>query len=255
MDLEPVVWTLLVLAAGAAGWVDAIAGGGGLIQLPALLAAGVPLTNAVGVNKVSSICGTSAAVARYARHGSVRWRDLAVAGPVALLASAGGALTLLAVARSAARDVKPFFAVCFLALAAQQVYVVVRRPRAVLPTVPRPVVGLLFIGLIGLYDGVVGPGAGMFLFWAFTTWFAHPALTATGTTKAVNWLTNLGALVILVAEGQVIWTLALSMASANLLGGFVGAHAAIRRGVAFIRILTALVSAGASVYLLVTSRT
>jgi uncharacterized membrane protein YfcA len=255
VDLDPALWTLLVVAAGAAGWVDAIAGGGGLIQLPCLLAAGVPVPAALGVNKVSSICGTSVAVARYARNGSVRWRDVAVAGPLALAASAAGASALLAVVKAEAAAVRPFFAGCFLALAAQQAWKVWRGPQAPGPGVRSPRVALLFVALIGFYDGLVGPGTGMFLFWAFTTWLAHAPLDATGTTKAVNGLTNLGALATFVVRGEVIWPLGLAMASANVLGGWLGAHAAIRRGVTFIRLLTAAVSAAAAVYLLVAPRT
>ena len=93
----------------------------------------------------------------------------------------------------------------------------------------------------------------MFLFWAFTTWWALPALEATGTTKAVNWLTNVGALTAFLTSGPVLWSVALSMAAANLVGGWLGAHTAIRTGVTFIRITTAVVSAAASVYLLLTS--
>ena len=251
MGVEVPVLLALVLVAALAGFVDAIAGGGGLLQLPALLVTGLPLPVALGVNKVSSICGTSAAVARYAGHGCVRWGRLAVAGPVALAASFAGVSAILAAVKTAAHAVEPAFAACFLALAGHQVWKATRPRRDAPPPPPRAGVGIAFVAAIGLYDGFIGPGTGMFLFWTFTTWWGMAPLEATGTTKAVNWLTNAGALALLISTGNVRWPLALAMAAANVVGGFVGAHTAIRRGGRFIRLTTAAVSAAVSVYLLV----
>jgi uncharacterized membrane protein YfcA len=249
MGVEGWVAAALAGVAFLAGFVDAIAGGGGLIQFPPLLAVLGPAA-APGVNKASSICGTSAAVVRYARHGTVRWDRLAVAGPLAFAGSMAGTWGYLEVVRHAADVVKPAFAACFAALAVQQVVKALRRGGEAAPKPARPAVGLLFVAAIGVYDGFVGPGTGMFLFWAFTTWLALPALEATSTTKAVNWLTNAGALVVFVARDAVIWPLALAMAAANAAGGFLGARTAIRGGVRVIRLVTAAVSLGASAYLL-----
>lgn len=254
MGVELPILVALVAAAFLAGFVDAVAGGGGLILMPSLLAALGPrgLSFGPGTNKVASICGTSAALGRYARHGSVRWARLAIAGPLVFLASMSAAWGYLEMLKDGARYVKPAFAVCFVALSTQQAWKTLRGPRESATPTPRPFLGLFFLVLIGLYDGLVGPGTGIFFFWAFTTWFALPALEGTGTTKAANWLTNAGALTMFIARGKVIWPLALSMAGANLCGGWLGAHTAIRRGVRFIRLTTAVVSIGASIYLLVT---
>lgn len=251
MPVELPVLLLLLVVAGVAGFVDAVAGGGGLIQLPPLLALLGP-TAAPGINKASNFCGTCAALTRYARNGSVRWALLAVAGPLAFAGSLAGTLGYLEVVRHAASFVRPAFAVCFLALAAHQAWRVLRAtPEPVAPR-RRSRVGLAFVAIIGIYDGFVGPGTGMFLFWAFTTWFALPALEATGTTKAVNAITNLGSLTAFASKGAILWPLALAMAVANVAGGWLGAHTAIRRGVRFIRLVTAVVCAGASIYLLLT---
>jgi uncharacterized protein len=250
MEVEAWVAAALTGVAFLAGFVDAIAGGGGLLQLPPLLAVLGPAA-APGVNKASSICGTTAAVVRYARHGSVRWDRLAVAGPLALLGSVAGTWSYLEVVKNAATAVTPVFAVCFAALAVQQVRKALRRGKEPPPRPARPLVGLAFVAAIGVYDGFVGPGTGMFLFWAFTTWLALPALEATSTTKAVNWLTNAGALAVFAARGAVLWSLALPMAAANAAGGFLGARTAIRGGVRTIRLATAAVSLVASAYLLV----
>ena len=241
---------LLAGVAALAGFVDAIAGGGGLIQFPPLLAILGPAA-APGVNKVASVCGTSAALARYARGGHVRWDRLALALPVAFAGSMAGTLGYLEVLKRARGVVEPVFALCFLALSVHQVVRVVRRRPEPAEATSRRGLGLALVGGIGVYDGFVGPGTGLFLFGAFTTFFALPALEATGTTKAVNWATNAGALAVFVAKGAILWSLALPMAAGNLVGGFLGAHTAIRRGVGFIRITTAVVCAGASVYLLV----
>ena len=199
MGVEIPVLLILLVVAFAAGFVDAIAGGGGLIQFPPLLAILGPAA-APGVNKVASICGTSAAVARYAKHGSVRWDRLAIAGPLAFAGSMAGSWSYLEVLKEASHVVKPAFAVAFVALSAQQIYKAFRGGGEREASSPRPILGLAFIAAIGLYDGFVGPGAGMFLFWAFTTWFALPALEATGTAKVVNWLTNAGALSVFIAR-------------------------------------------------------
>lgn len=255
MGVEWPVLALLLLAAGAAGWVDAVAGGGGLIQLPSILSAGVAQPTAGGVNKVSSIVGTTGALVRYARAGHVAWHEVPLCGALALAGSAAGSWGLIEAARSAGEALVPLFAACFLALAVQQVAGVLRARRAAgappsPPAARRPARGHALVLAIGLYDGFVGPGTGMFLFWTFGACFALTPLQATGTTKAINALTNVGALVPLIAQGHVRWPVALAMAGANLLGGQVGSHLAIRRGAPFVRLVAAGVSLAASAYLL-----
>ncbi|MFM8981045.1 MAG: sulfite exporter TauE/SafE family protein [Planctomycetia bacterium] len=250
----PVDWpvaALLFLAAGLAGWVDAVAGGGGILQLPSVLAAGIHQPIASGVNKTSSLSGTVAALVRYARHGQVAWATVPACGLLCVLGSAVGSLGLIQLAEAVETAVVPFFAACFVALAVHQVLRVLRhREGAPLPR-RRPVLGLLLCLLIGLYDGLIGPGTGIFLFWTLSTCFALHPLRATGTTKALNMLTNMGALVPLLLRGHTLWPLALGMASCNVLGGTLGSHHALTRGTGLVRIVAALVSVGASVLLLV----
>lgn len=250
MPVEPLVLAVLVVLAFLAGLVDAIAGGGGLLQLPPLLAFVGP-GHALGTNKTASIFGTTAALVRYARHGAVRWRRVALVGPVAFLGSLAGSLGYLELVKRHARAVEPAFAIVFLVLAVDQVRRTLRpKAPAAAPARPRVALGLAFAAAIALYDGIVGPGTGIFLFWAFTTWFALSPLEATGTTKAVNVLTNAGSLVAFVSQGAVLWPVALPMAAANLAGGLLGARSAIRHGVRLIRIVTAVACAGAAGYLL-----
>jgi uncharacterized membrane protein YfcA len=250
VDVEPATLALLAVVATAAGWVDAIAGGGGLIQLPSLLAAGIPLPHALGVNKASSICGTVAALSRYARHGHVHARRVVLPAVLAALGSALGAVGVLAAARRAEDVLEPAFAVCFLALAAWQAVKALGRRGEPVPGPSRPLVAAMLAAAIGAYDGIVGPGTGMFLFWAFTTFLSLAPLDATGSVKLVNALTNAAALAVFVARGSIVWLPALVMAAFNVLGGVLGAHTAIRRGVRFIRVVVAVVSAAVSVHLL-----
>lgn len=251
MPVEPATLVALVAVAFLAGLVDAIAGGGGLLQLPPLLALVGP-GYAPGTNKVASIVGTSAALVRYARHGAVRWDRVALVGPVAFVGSLAGTLGYLEVVARRARDVEPAFAVVFLLLAADQVRRTLRPPApATTPAAPRHALGLVAAGAVAVYDGAIGPGTGIFLFWTFSTLLALSPLDATGTTKAVNVLTNAGSLVAFVAKGAVLWPAALPMAAANLAGGLLGARSAIRHGVPLIRLVTATASAGAAVYLLI----
>jgi uncharacterized protein len=248
MDVELAVLLLLVLAAFAAGWVDAVAGGGGLIQLPSIMAAGICMPDAAGVNKVSSVTGTAGALLRYARAGHVRWTEVPLCGGLALAGSTLGAWQLVELTREACDALTPFFAACFVALAAHQV-VRVLRPRAPVPR-RRPVLGYALMFGIGVYDGFFGPGAGMFLFWTFTTCFALSPIDGTGTTKAINVLTNAGALTPLLLAGHIVWPVAVGMAGANLVGGQIGAHVTIRRGAPLIRLVAASVSVAAGAYLL-----
>ena len=250
MPVEPLVLAILVGLAFLAGLVDAIAGGGGLLQFPPLLAFVGP-SYALGTNKAANVVGTTAALVRYARHGCVRWDRVALVGPVAFLGSLAGSLGYLELLRRHAHAVDPVFAVVFLVLAADQIRRTVRPPSPrTAPTTPRVGLGLAVAVGIAVYDGAVGPGTGIFLFWAFTTWFALSPLEATGTTKAVNALTNAGSLVAFVAQGAVLWPLAAPMAAANLAGGLLGARSAIRHGVKLIRIVTAVACVAAAGYLL-----
>jgi uncharacterized membrane protein YfcA len=250
VELEP--WVLVALAAVgfAAGFVDAIAGGGGLLQLPSVLAAGIPLPHALGVNKVASVCGTGAAVLRYARHGHVRLRAVALPALLAAAGSALGAFGVVSLPPAARPALEVAFAVCFLGLAAWQVSKVLRRARTPRAAVARPALAAAACFAIGGYDGAVGPGTGMFLFWAFSALLAMAPMDATGNVKVANLLSNLGALGALLPAGAVVWAPALAMACGNLLGGETGARTAIRRGATFVRLVTALVSAAVSLWLL-----
>ncbi|GAA3982195.1 TSUP family transporter [Actinomadura viridis] len=234
MDVELV---LLLVAALGAGWVDAVVGGGGLIQLPALmlLNPGAPVASALATNKLASIAGTSSAAVAYLRKAKP---DLPVALPGAGLAVAFSAVGALGATAISSDVLKPVIMVVLLTVAA----VVVlrpdlgRTPALVLRTRRRTAAAVLVPGVvIAFYDGLVGPGTGTFLVITFTTLLGTDFVNASANAKIINTATNLGALVVFAAQGQVLWALGLAMAVCNIVGAQLGARMAINRGAGFVR--------------------
>lgn len=244
MPASPLTLALLVVAALVAGTVDAIAGGGGLITVPALLAAGLPPRLALGTNKGQSVWGTLAAAVRFTRGGLVD-RDFAKATfPAGLLGAFGGAALVLLLRPEVLRPIVLGLLVVvalFLALRRGP-----PRPHALVP--PRwqlaAAAGAAFV--LGAYDGFFGPGTGTFLIVAFAGLFARPLARASADAKVVNLASNVAALTTFALRGVVVWRIAVPMALANLCGGWLGAHLAIRGGDRIVRrivlvVVTALV--------------
>ncbi|MBB6346926.1 hypothetical protein FHU36_003471 [Nonomuraea muscovyensis] len=235
MPLEQVL--LLLVAAAGAGWVDAVVGGGGLLQLPALMVAGVSPVQALATNKFSSVFGTASAAVTYARTTKVD-RQVAVPGAVLAVLSAG--LGASAAAAISVEVLRPAVMAVLLAVAA---FVTLRPamgsvPQPHLRTRRRAVVAVAVGGVgIAFYDGIMGPGTGTFLIIAFTTILGWDFVSASASAKILNTGTNLGALVVFGWQGHVLWTLGLGMAACNILGAQVGARMALRRGTAFVRIV------------------
>jgi len=239
-DIPLTTLFLLCLAALAAGWIDAVVGGGGLLLLPALLLglpAGTPAAHALGTNKAIAIVGTSGAAVTYVRKTRVDVRLAVRIGLAALLGSSGGAF--LAAGMSTA-VLKPVIMVVLLAVAA----FVIARPAfgtapGTGPAGPRRVlaaIGLAGVG-IGFYDGLVGPGTGTFLVLTLTAILHLDLVTASATAKIVNCCTNAGALATFAWQGAVIWQLAVLLAVFNFIGGTVGAHTALKKGSGFVRVV------------------
>lgn len=232
-------WQLaaLLVAAFGAGLVDAVAGGGGLIQVPALftaLPAESPAT-LFGTNKASSVFGTANATWRYARRIAIPWRiTLFMAGAAFVSAFVGAAM----VAWLPREVVRPLILVLLVAVA---LYTALRPGFGTLPVdgAAAPAHGVpaaLAIGaVLGFYDGFFGPGMGSFVIFALVRWFGLDFLRATASAKVVNGTTNIAALAYFVPSGHVLWALGLSMAVFNVLGAQVGARLAIRRGSGFVR--------------------
>lgn len=245
--LEP--WVLLALAGAGllAGFVDAIAGGGGLIALPALLAAGIPPVAALGTNKVQSVIGTGIAAITYWRKGFVSLRSVLVAVLCAFAAAFIGALVVKQVDTSTLRVAVP------LALVPIALYFLLaprlsdEDRRARLPFVTFvPIMG----AVVGFYDGGLGPGTGSFLTMGFVALFGLGLTRAAGHTKVLNLASNLGALALFIPSGDVVWIAAGAMAVGQLIGGYLGALTGIRFGAKLIRPLVVIISLALAVRLI-----
>ena len=232
LSVSPVELALLVGVAFCAGTIDAIAGGGGLLTVPALLAAGLPPHAALGTNKGQSMFGSLAAIVRYRHAGLVDGRTARVTFPLGFAGAFAGAALAMAVAPTVLRPM------ILALLVVAGAFVVLVRPAA--PASGRAVGGTL-AGiavaslLIGTYDGFFGPGTGTFLIVAFVAVAGAPLARATADAKVVNFASNLAAAILFASQGVIRWEISLPMAGANLAGGFLGAHLAVRRGDRLIR--------------------
>ncbi len=232
------VLAALAVAGATAGFVDAIAGGGGMITLPALLVAGLPPHLALGTNKGQSFWGSGSALVRYARSPLLDRRRALVGIAPALLGSVCG---VALVALVPPRVLTPLVMGLLLAVA---VFLLVRRP----PAQPRPhvargpalAVAVAFV--LAAYDGFFGPGTGTFLIVAYAGLWGDPFDAASANAKLVNFCSNVGAMVTFAAKGFIVWPMALAMGAGQVVGAWAGAHVAIRRGHAFVRTVVVLVS-------------
>lgn len=236
-------WTLLalVVAGFAAGWVDAVVGGGGLVQLPALLLVpGMGPVQALGTNKLAAIMGTSVSAATYYRRVGPDLRTAAPMAATALLGAFGGAALA---SRIPAAAFKPVILVVLVGVLAYTL----ARPRLGTRTDLRwtgnghrwAAAGIGLV--IGTYDGLLGPGTGTFLVLACVSVLGYAFLPASAIAKIVNLATNLGALAFFVPYGAVVWGLGVVVGVANLLGGYTGARTAVARGSAFVRVVFVVV--------------
>lgn len=241
--LDALTLALIVLAAFGAGWVDAVVGGGGLIQLPVMLMIpGITPVQALATNKLASAFGTStSAFALY------RWvrPDLRTALPmagIALMGSFGGASVA---ALLPAGVIKPIIVVVliavaiFTALRPAMGQVTALRHRGRKHYVLAGAIG----AVIGFYDGVLGPGTGSFLVIALVSVLGYAFIEASAKAKIVNLATNLGAIAFFAFHGSILWGLGLAMGAANMAGGYLGAKMAVSKGSGFIRVVFLVVVA------------
>lgn len=231
---------LACLAAFVAGLVDAMAGGGGLIQVPALFALmpDTPAATVLGTNKGAAFWGTAAAALRYARSVRLPWRSVGLAAGCAGLASAGGA----AVARHLDTAVlKPAVLVALLVVAG---FTLLRPDFGKLARgVERPLVGMTVGAAVGFYDGMIGPGTGTFLIVGFIATLGVDFLGASAAAKVVNAATNLAAILVFAWGGNIRWEWSAPMAACSVAGNLLGARIALSRGSAWVRVVFLSVSA------------
>jgi uncharacterized protein len=236
---DPSIWTVLLLAlAGlSAGFVDAVVGGGGLIQLPALVVAfpGAAPVQILATNKLGSVCGTTVSSATYYRRVRPDPRTFLPLMALAFAGSLGGAVAASQIPKSA------FNPIILVVLVLVGGYVLFK------PTIGH-VTELRFSGhhhtlaamtaglLIGFYDGALGPGTGSFFVFTLVGLLGYNFLESSAKARLANWATNVAALCVFVPQGAVMWRIGLVMGAANLLGGYLGARTAVARGSGFVRV-------------------
>jgi uncharacterized membrane protein YfcA len=223
---------LLFLAGAAGGFIDAIAGGGGLITVPALLWAGLPPQFALGTNKLQSSCGTTLAVARYTRAGLIEWRLLRLAIVVTFVAAAAGTWAVTVMDPELLRRVVPVLLVAVAVYTALNRRLGELRRSARLGTVA---FALVFGTTLGFYDGFFGPGTGSFWMLACVLTLGQDLRAATGTTKAVNLTSNVASLITFAFAGLLRLDVGLAMIAGQLLGARAGSGLVVAHGARIIR--------------------
>jgi uncharacterized membrane protein YfcA len=238
LDVSSLTFALLVGAGFGAGFVDSIAGGGGLITLPALLAAGLPPHLALATNKGQSVFGAISSAVGYARRGEIDRARAPLAFGLGFAGALVGAAAQLAVSPAVLRPL----VIALLVVAA----IVVAWPRRTAVRVPLasahiwgPIVALL----LGVYDGFFGPGVGTMLLVAFVLLYGETLTRASGNAKVVNLASNVASFALFAWRGNILWGIALPMAVANAAGAWTGAHVAMKRGDRFIRVVVLAVVA------------
>jgi hypothetical protein len=230
------VLVFVLAAALAAGFVDAVVGGGGLLQLPALLLVpGISPVQALATNKLGSVFGTTTSAVTYHRRVHPDLRTALPMAAIALVSSFAGASVASLLPASV------FKPVIVVALVAIGVFTLVRPSLGEMTALRHTgrrhhgVAGAVG-GVIGFYDGILGPGTGSFLVFAMVSLLGYDFLNASAKAKIVNVATNLGALLFFVPHGSVFWGLGILLGAANTLGGYLGSRTATSRGSGFIRV-------------------
>ncbi|UDF29095.1 UNVERIFIED_ORG: TSUP family transporter [Roseateles sp. XES5] len=246
-DIALHVLFLLFLTAFVASFIDSIAGGGGMITIPAMLLAGIPPLETLGTNKLQSLFGSGSATLAYARAGHVNLREQL---PMALLAAGGsvvGAFLATVVPGDVLKIMLPFLLVAIALYFGLKPNIgdvdKHRRMSTFLFTVT-------VVPMIGLYDGVFGPGTGSFFMLAFVTLAGFGILKATAHTKFLNFGSNVGAFVVFVFYGVILWKVGLAMGVGQFLGAQAGSRVAMKSGAKLIKPLLVITSIALAIRLM-----
>jgi uncharacterized membrane protein YfcA len=245
-----VEWDIAALLFGVAvvaGCFDAIAGGGGLITVPALILAGLDPVTAIATNKVQGSAGAISATVAFARRGLILWRTALPVALVAVLASMVGALSISRVPTDILSALIPILMIAIAVYFASAPRMRDEDARARMPLLAFT---LLIVPLVAFYDGVFGPGAGSFYMVGFVTLLGYGVTRGTAHTKLANAASNVGSLALFALSGDVLWPLGLVMACGAFLGAQAGSALAIRFGARLIRPLLVVISCLMAVRLL-----
>lgn len=236
---------LLCIAAFAAGFVDAIVGGGGLIQAPIalILLPQFPVSTVIGSLKIPAFSGTSFAAFQYLKKVALNWKLLSIMMLFAVSAAFAGSELLTLVHND---FMKP---VLFFVLSLVAVYTFIKKDfgqhtHKTHSHTQQIIFGICISIVIGFYDGFIGPGAGSFLVLAFITILGFDFLHASANAKMVNLATNFGSIMLFLLKGKILWAIAIPMAVCNAIGGALGARLAINKGNKFIRVFFLVIVIG-----------
>jgi len=243
--METYIIILLCIAAFLAGFVDAIVGGGGLIQTPVamILLPNLAVATVIGSLKIPSFSGTLLAARQYLKKVEMNWVLLSIMAVGAFVAAFLGSTLLTKVHND---FMKPLLLVVLTLIA---IYTFVKKDFGAHQAKEHSLRTQIFLAIIisvviGFYDGFIGPGTGSFFVLAFVTVLGFDFLHASANAKMVNLATNFGSICLFILKGKIIWAIAIPMAICNAMGGFIGAKLAIKKGNGFIRIFFLIVVIG-----------
>ena len=235
--MESNILVFLSVTAFFAGFIDAVVGGGGLIQTPIglILMPNLPVATVIGTLKISSISGTTFASIQYLKKVAINWKFITIMMILATSSAFMGSMLLTVVKND---FMKP---VLLVVLSLLLVYTFKNKKFGQQKTHHKTkkqqlIFAIILSIMIGFYDGFIGPGTGSFLVLGFIMLLGFDFLHASANAKMVNLATNFGSIVLFVSKGTIIWSVAIPMAICNALGGFIGAKVAIKEGNKFIRI-------------------
>ncbi|WP_367752863.1 sulfite exporter TauE/SafE family protein [Flavobacterium sp. WC2430] len=243
--METYIIILLCIAAFLAGFIDAIVGGGGLIQTPAglILLPNLPVSTVIGTLKIPAFSGTSFAAYQYLKKVTMNWKLLLIMMGLALPSAFLGSTLLTYMSNDFMKPLLLFI----LSLLAIYTYAKKNFGQLVEKNISErtQILNAVLISfIVGFYDGFIGPGTGSFLVVAFIALMGFDFLHASANAKMVNLATNFGSICLFALKGKIIWAIALPMATCNAFGGWLGAKLAINKGNGFIRIFFLVVVVG-----------
>jgi uncharacterized protein len=243
--METYIIIILCIASFLAGFIDAIAGGGGLIQTPIalVLLPNHAIASLMGSLKIPGFTGTSVAAFQYLKNVKMDWKLLAIMSFFACSTAFLGSYVMTIVSND---FMKPLLLIILILLA---IYTFIKKdfgshqPK-IISYKKSIFLGILISAVIGFYDGFIGPGTGSFLIVAFISILGLDFLHASANAKLINIASNIGSIALFISKGKIIWLMAIPMAFCNALGGWIGAKLAIRKGNGFIRIFFLTVVVG-----------
>lgn len=224
-----------------AGFVDAIAGGGGLISLPAYLFVGLPVHNAIATNKFSAACGTTFSMLTFSKHKALDWKVAVISAVASFIASFLGSSLALVIDEAILKKI------ILIALPLVACFILFKRDKyehnntQIQHTYTTYLQAFLVGAVIGFYDGLIGPGTGTFAILAYSFFMHYDLVTASGNAKVLNVSSNYASVVTFLLSGKIMFSIGIPAAMCGIFGNYIGASLAIKKGGYFIKIIMLVV--------------